>query len=140
MRFAALALAALLFLNCASVPRDPNPIDHTNRILVHHENDTFYRTTIYLLNGNMRRRLFSCDGLMRCQHWISENQSDEVLQKGYIELGWRLDKGQSVFVPGRPLHGRGQLSVWEKNAVVIIRIGPLNTWIYPGEQPKQADE
>lgn len=138
MRFAALALAALLFLNCASVSAGYDP-DNTSRIHVFHENNTFDHSTIYLLNGNARRRIIRCSGLSRCQYWIPEHQAEDILLKGYIELGWRLGSQDNWGDPTRPLHGRGQINVWN-NMTVIIKIDPINTWIYPGAQPKQADE
>ena len=140
MRFAALFIGALLFLNCAVVPIDPT--SYSGQIHVYHENNTYDRTSIYLVEGQSRgRRIISCDGLSKCQTWLKESESTEIMRRGFIELGWRLhthpewDNG-----PDRGLNGRGRLDIWNNEVVVVIKIDPLYTYIFPGERDKEADK
>ena len=124
---------------CASTARIPP--DGKYQIHVIHENNTFERSTIYLLDGTSRQRIMGCDGLARCQYWINPVRSAQILNKGYIELGWRLTGQDQEFAWSdveRPLFGRGRMDVYNRDVVVVIVIDNTYTWIFRAESDTAA--
>ena len=135
MRYAGLLIVALLFGNCATIPRTAEY--YQDRLHVYVENESFERATIYLLyneDGVNRQRLMSCEGLSNCNYWITKARSQFIIREGSITLGWRMGGG---ITEGQWLHGSLSLSIYT-NMTVIMKIGVLTTWLYPGEADKKA--
>ena len=140
MKFAALALAAILFVSCAS---SGGPNLYREDILaswekgtfpVRVDNNVYEHVTVYVTNGGTRQRLGDCSGISRCWLRASKTTTKRILSDGFIGLGWRFFGGP----PG--LHAQGTLTAWD-GLVVVLTLNRINWYMHSQHfGNREADE